>query len=91
MVLQKDPKVVIASPGPALEGYIRNEQVFVIARSASDEAISAVSDLTRLLHPPRRIRNDSSSCFIRGETTLHFLPIAEKDAYKRAYGRRIRR
>jgi hypothetical protein len=36
-----------------------------LRRSASDEAISAASDLSGLLHPPRRIRNDSSSCFIR--------------------------
>jgi hypothetical protein len=41
---------VIASPGPAEAGNIRYEQLFVIARSASDEAISAALDLTRLLH-----------------------------------------
>ena len=42
--------------GPAKAGYIRYEQLFVIAKRASDEAIWAASDPTRLLH---YVRNDS--------------------------------
>lgn len=46
-VSQKAPSAVITTPGPALAAYIRNENPFVIARSASDEAISAAVYLAR--------------------------------------------
>jgi hypothetical protein len=41
MVSKKVPKVVIASPGPAMAGYIRYEQLSVIA-SKPQRALPAV-------------------------------------------------